>query len=131
MHRILLLFVSIFIGFNSCSKTEDIGSLENIQSLDEFKGIISSGVSLIFFHASWCPNCQEQRPAIEALTKRDDLKAAKIYQVDYEKIKEVVNEYNIIGFPTIVFYKNNVEVKRFESKGHSEEELANILKGLL
>lgn len=130
MKYLSLIFISLSLVISACSKKEDIGTLTNLNSLTEFDNTIKSGVSLMFFHASWCPLCQDQRPAIEALVKREDLKPAKIAQVDYEVVKEVVDSYGISGFPTIVFYKDGVEKKRLTGKGHSESELAEILKSL-
>ncbi|MEZ4911004.1 MAG: thioredoxin family protein [Saprospiraceae bacterium] len=130
MRYFSFLFITMTLVFSGCSKNEDIGTLTNVNSLEEFNNTLDSGVSLMFFHASWCTLCQDQRPAIEALVNREDVKSAKIAQVDYEVVKEVVNAYGITGFPTIVFYKDGIEKNRLNGKGHTEEELAAILKSL-
>ena len=132
MSRILLYFCAFMI-LSSCGKDEDTGngSLVDITSKSQFETTISTGVSVMFFHATWCPKCKEQRPAVEGLTTESALKDVKFGQVDYEKVKDVVTAYDVFGFPTILIFKNNVEVGRFESQGHSQKTLSDKVKTFL
>lgn len=133
MSRILLaVFVLLCIG--SCNKEDisgDSGILNTITSLSDYETQIKSGVSLMFFHATWCPKCAAQRPAVEGLVNDSALSTVKIGQVDYEKVQEVVSKYNVLGFPTILIYKDNVLKHEINGQGHSQEKLASLLKALL
>jgi thiol-disulfide isomerase/thioredoxin len=45
---------------------------------------------LVYVNASWCPTCAQQRPIIEGLIKDTAFKDLIIYQVDFDKQKDVV-----------------------------------------
>ncbi len=128
----VLLFICTFMVLSSCSKDHDTGNgtLVDITSKSQFESTISSGVSVIFFHATWCPKCKAQRPAVEGLTTESALKDVKFGQVDYEKVTDVVSTYGVFGFPTILIFKNNVEVGRFEGQGNSQKTLSDKVKSV-
>lgn len=120
----------------SCSKEEGSrsaseSSLQDVTSLSEYNDKIADGVSLFFFHATWCPKCAAQRPAVESLVNDASLNRVFFGQVDYEKITEVVSSAKVVGFPTIVLYKNGVEAARFSGQGHSSEKIKGELLGLV
>jgi len=130
------IFITIILlaSIVSCKKEDisgDAGVLNTITSLASYETEIKSGVSLMFFHATWCPKCAAQRPAVEGLTKDSALSKVKIGQVDYEKVQEIVNKYDVLGFPTILIYKDNVLKHEINGQGHSQEKLTNLLKALL
>ena len=133
MFRIVTLFFA-FTLIISCKKEDisgDTGVLTTVTSLTAYESQIKTGVSLMFFHATWCPKCAAQRPAVEGLTKDNALSAVKVGQVDFEKVKEVVSKYNVLGFPTILIYKNNELKHEITGQGHSQEKLTNLIKALL
>lgn len=118
----------------SCNKDQEIATsttLQDIASLTEYNAKISTGVSLLFFHATWCPKCSAQRPAIEQVRDDASLKGVFFGQVDYEKVTEVVQTAKVVGFPTMVFYKDGAEVARFSGQGHSHDKIRNQLMELL
>jgi len=129
----VLLYICVFLVFSSCGKDEDTsnGTLVNITSKEQFEATISSGVSVMFFHATWCSKCKAQRPAVEGLTTESALRDVKFGQVDYEKLTDVAKEHGVEGFPTILIFKNNVEVGRFENPGHSQQTLSDKVKSVL
>jgi thioredoxin-like negative regulator of GroEL len=136
MHKFafLLLFM---VGLLSCSKDEantNTGTttkLSDINSLTAYDTAIKSGVSLVFFHATWCPICTEQRPNVEGLTTDASIKNAKLWQVDVDKNKDIISKYTISGQPVILIYKDNVEKHRLLGKGHTSTKLAEMIKALL
>jgi thioredoxin 1 len=133
MSRILvtLLIISSLMACKKEDVSSDTGVLNTITSLSAYETEIKSGVSLMFFHATWCPKCAAQRPAVEGLTKDSALSKVKIGQVDFEKVQEIVKKYSVLGFPTILIYKDNVLKHEINGQGHSQEKLASLLKALL
>ena len=132
MKTIFYFFIfGMVIANSGCSKKDDEGylnsKLEEIASLSTFETNIKSGVSLVFFHATWCPKCAAQRPAVEALLSDASLSETNFSQVNYEAQTDIVSKYEVIGFPTIVIYKNGSEVHRFEGQGYSQKTLTNKL----
>lgn len=125
---ILFLTLTLF----SCKKEQVINSeLTDLTSLSTYNEAIDEGVSIIFFHATWCPKCAAQRPAVEELITDAALSDVFFGQVDYEKVSDVVTAANVQGFPTILFIKNGVEEARFISQGHSADKIRNKLLELI
>ncbi len=127
---LLLLFISLVScddknGDQMMDSTEK--TLVDIQSLEEFQTEIEEGISLFFFHATWCSICANQRPAVEALPADAELNEMFFGEVDYEEVQEVVSEAVVQGFPTIVIYKDGEEQNRLTGSGHSLDKLKNIL----
>jgi thioredoxin 1 len=125
---LLCLFFFACNDDNSDVNTNDnLKTLVDIQSLDDFEKEIEEGISLFFFHATWCSICADQRPAIEALPQEDELKEMFFGEVDYEQVQEVVTATGVQGFPTIVIFKDGEEQERLTGSGHSVDKLKNIL----
>jgi thioredoxin 1 len=135
-----MFILLISAGLLSCKKDENPGDndqnptanqLVNINSVTDFDTKVKEGVSLFFFHATWCSICANQRPAVEGLTKDNTFSKVFFGQVDFEKNQQTNQKYNITGFPTIIIFKDNVERHRLTGQGHSKEKLAGLLKELL
>ena len=132
--RNIILLSTLILTFSACKKDlvdTTLNDIKDVTSLSEFQSDISSGVSLVFFHASWCHICEEQRPAVEETATNPDLSNVMFFEVEYDDNKDVTNEYNVPGFPQILLFKDGVEQKRYTGKGHTAETLANALKALL
>ncbi len=106
-------------------------NLVDITSQKQFDDEVKSGVSLIFYHASWCTKCAAQRPAVEALTSGTEFTDVFFAEVEFEDFSDIVTSRNVQGFPTVVIYKDNEEQKRFTGQGHSEKELRMALEAAL
>ncbi len=125
------LLILILITLFSCEKEEEqmepIEGLQVINSLSQMTSDIESGVSMVFFHASWCSVCQAQRPAISEVAMDTDLIQVFFGEVEYEDYPEIVEAQNVEGFPTIIIYKDGSEVQRFVGGGHSTSDLKSVI----
>jgi thioredoxin 1 len=82
------------------------------QLLDEnFKEGVREGVSLVDFYATWCAPCRMIAPIIEELAKTTNGKA-RIAKVDIDQAQEVAQDLQITSVPTLILFKDGVEVKR-------------------
>lgn len=132
MKNLFIILITISTVFISCKKDADISNtLEEVTTLKKYNEEKNDGVSLMFFHATWCPVCKEQRPLIEEATKLESLKNVFFGQIDYEESIEIRNDNNVTGFPTILIFQNGVKKKELTGKGHSAEKLETILKDYL
>jgi thiol-disulfide isomerase/thioredoxin len=61
---------------------------------------------LIFFYAPWCGHCTKAMPEYQKVKKADKCKAFKI---NGDKYKELSQEHNITGFPTIRYYPKGLK----------------------
>jgi thiol-disulfide isomerase/thioredoxin len=131
MKSTLLLLLSFAVFSMSCEKKDLVDTSKNdlldIDTKTDFDAAIASGVSFAFFHASWCENCEEQRPAIESAQKNPAVDFVQFIEVEYEDNDEIVKAYNVPGFPTMLVFKDGMEKERFQGKGHSEQQFIDAL----
>ena len=86
--------------------------METIKHLtqEDFNPHISTGVSLVDFYTTWCGPCKQQSPVLEAL--QSELPQEKIFKVDAEENRDLALEYGVLSVPTLILFKDGVEVKR-------------------
>mgnify|MGYP002630830496 CR=1 FL=1 len=128
-----LIFISTIVL--SCGKEDLVNTAQNqlvdITSVEQFNMEVKEGVSMVFYHASWCSKCAEQRPAVEMISEKGEYNVVFFAEVEYEEHTDLVKAQKINGFPTIVIYKDGVENKRFAGKGHEQSTLEVALKAAL
>lgn len=73
--------------------------------------IESEGLVLIDIWAAWCGPCKVISPIVDEISSiyKDTLKVGKL---DADKNSEFVRELNVRSIPTLVFYKDGVELER-------------------
>ena len=73
--------------------------------------LLSSGLCLIDFYATWCGPCKMMNPLLEQVSSElgDD---AKVLKVDIDKNKEFARNYAIRSVPTLMVFKEGRVVWR-------------------
>jgi thioredoxin len=68
---------------------------------------------LVDFYATWCGPCQMMVPILEQVSDqtKDKLMVVKI---DTDKYEQLASQHHIYALPTLVLFKNGVEVDRIE-----------------
>lgn len=80
-------------------------------STEEFNKIISNGPAIVDFWATWCGPCKMLGPVIEQLS--DDLDGKiPVCKLDVDECRETATKYGVMSIPTVIYFKNGVEVKR-------------------
>ena len=125
----IVLVASLFLA--SCAKEEVVTpetkvELTVVNSLADYESTIKSGVTLVFFHATWCSICKAQRPNITGLLSIQSLNKVKFIEVDKDKNKAILDKYPASSQPVMVIYKDNIERERF-SGIHSTEHMKELL----
>lgn len=132
--KYLFPFLFLFVVV-SCKKKnsehEPVAGLQAITSLTQINNEVSSGVSMIFFHASWCSVCQGQRPAVSEVAVDEDLNAVFFGEVEYDDHQDIVEAYNVDGFPTILIIKDGAEVDRVLGGNNSAATLKSKIQAQL
>ncbi len=132
--RTLMILLSAILVLSSCtkdsSKDAENSELVTVNNLQEFDTKIDSGVSLVFFHATWCSKCAAQRPEVEALIGDRELSHVFMAQVDFEKNPDIKNKYNVFGFPTILIIKDGDVRHTLTGQNNKKEEIKTLLKAL-
>ena len=124
-----LALLSVLVFF-SCKKDLVDTSSNQIADVSEetsFESRIETGVSVVFFHASWCSVCEEQRPAVEEASELDELSFASFIEVEYDDSRDLFESQNVDGFPQLLIYKDGVEQERLKGKNHSVYKIKDLV----
>jgi len=80
---------------------------------DGFDGEVQKGVTLVDFHASWCPPCRTLAPVLEQVAKEVTGKAV-IGKIDIDSEPKTATRFQITSVPTMILFKNGKEMGRLE-----------------
>jgi thioredoxin 1 len=95
--------------------------------MNSFKQLVDSGkVILADFSAEWCGPCKMMAPILKE-TKEAMGDKATIVKIDIDRNREVAEQLNIQGVPTLILYKNG-EIKWRQSGVVPAQTLVNLLK---
>jgi thiol-disulfide isomerase/thioredoxin len=128
--KMLFLWVSILFLATSCKKDlvdTSTNALEDINDLTVFESKISNGVSLMFFHATWCSICKAQRPAVNSVLENTKFSNIFFGEVNYETNKAIVEKFKVLGFPTILIFKDKELKFTLDGGGNSQKSIEDLL----
>jgi thioredoxin 1 len=77
--------------------------------INEFEEQLSTELTMVDFHASWCGPCRTLTPIIEKVSEE---KNVKLLKVDADESKDVASSFGVRGIPTVIFFKDGQEVDR-------------------
>lgn len=101
----------------------------HIESSQEFDEIISEGVTLIDFYATWCGPCRMLSPLIEELDSEYEGKV-KVAKLDVDECGEVAGRFGINAIPAILIFNNN-ELKKTSVGFIPKEEIKALMDEVL
>ncbi|MBR3935311.1 MAG: thioredoxin [Oscillospiraceae bacterium] len=81
-------------------------------SAEEFQNAITKGPAIVDFWATWCGPCKMIAPVIDQVAEELEGKIA-VGKVDVDQCRETAMEYGVMSIPTVIYFKNGLEVKRF------------------
>lgn len=77
---------------------------------DLFDKLVADGkIVLIEAHADWCPTCQLQAPAVDALAHAKPYEAVTVLVVDFDKQDDALKRFRISKQSTLVVFKGKQE----------------------
>ena len=88
----------------------------------DFFELIKNDLVLVDFYATWCGPCRMISPIIDEISKEKE--ELTIIKVDVDKFPNLASKYGIMSIPTLILFKDGVEVKKnigFMSKEEIEE----------
>ena len=87
----------------------------------EFNNLVSDGMVLVDFYATWCGPCKMLGPVLEELSSdRDEL---KIVKMDIDQNSNLAKSYGVMSVPTLMLFKNGNMISK--QVGFMPKELIN------
>ena len=83
-----------------------INGSDSVQNVKEAKGL-----AVVDFFATWCGPCNMLGPVFADVAEANK-DAAYFAKVDIDQAMEVAQEYGVNTVPTVIFFKDGVEVSR-------------------
>lgn len=85
--------------------------MQSVNSLDELQSVLSKNNKVVVdLWAPWCGPCVAFSPRFEKMA--NDNPEVVFVKVNVDTAGDVGNQFNVRGIPTILFFKNGVEVDR-------------------
>jgi len=98
----------------------------NKQELEEK---LAKGKYVLFFTASWCPDCRFIKPAMPEI--EEEFSDFNFIQVDRDENIDLCQELDVYGIPSFIVYEDGKEVDRFVNKDRkTKKEVENFLKAI-
>ena len=76
-----------------------------------FKPIIRRGITLVDFWAPWCGPCKVAAPILNDLAESEG--RITVAKVNVDKHQQLALKYKIRNIPTLVMFRDGVEVRRY------------------
>lgn len=75
----------------------------------DFVDDVQNGTFIIDFWASWCPPCKAMEPVLHQI---DSEGLASVLKINADEHVEIARKYNVRSLPTLIVFKDGVEVDR-------------------
>lgn len=108
------LLVAMFAyGYFKMKHIQSVPTSQNVIHLTDknFSTIIKKGITVVDFWAEWCTPCKMLVPVMNDIA--DELKGkVKVGKLNVDASQQVAAKYNIRSIPTVIIFRNGLEVKR-------------------
>ncbi len=117
---ILVILVIAFITYMyrlqaKMKKTPMVADHKEILTLTpkNFQQQLKGKTVLIDFWAAWCAPCRMMAPVLNEVAAELSGDEQRVGKVDIEQYQSLAVKYNVRSIPTMILFKNGVEVNRF------------------
>ena len=97
---------------------------------ETFKNAVKDGVCAIAVGAPWCPDCKKIEP-IMGMLMQEYAGKVKFCMVMADEQEALKDELNVRRIPTLIFFKNGVEVSERLVEPNSKPMIEDALKKAL
>lgn len=93
---------------------------------NNFNDFIKNGIVVVDFYADWCMPCKVLKPTLEKVAQ-NFAGIAKIGKLNTDNFGKIAQECSISALPTLIFFKNGIQVDKLVGL-KSESEIANAIE---
>lgn len=83
-------------------------------SAADLKDVVKDGKTMLFFSATWCPDCAFIKPAMPDIEA--EYPDFKFIAVDRDENIDLAAELNVFGIPGFIAFSNGDEIGRLVNK---------------
>ena len=125
------LIVFRFVAMAKIKNTPMMADHENVLTLTEqnFQQQTKNKVVLVDFWATWCAPCRMMAPVLNDVASNLSGNS-KIGKVNIEQFQSLAQKFKVRSIPTLILFKNGVEINRFvgiKSKEFLLKQLQQVL----
>ena len=127
---ITTLIIFRYIAMAKIKNTPMVADHANVLTLTEqnFQQQTKNKVILVDFWATWCAPCRMMAPVLNDVAS--DLSGnSKVGKVNIEQFQSLAQKFKVRSIPTLILFKNGVEINRFvgiKSKEFLLKEIAKV-----
>ncbi|PTJ33983.1 thiol reductase thioredoxin [Staphylococcus simulans] len=101
--------------------------MEAIKTREDFDKIIESNEPVIIkFEAGWCPDCRAMDMGIDPIVEKYN--DYKWYNVNRDELEDVAQDYEVMGIPSLLVFKNGEKTAHLHSaNAKSPEQVEDFL----
>ena len=124
--RSLLIALAVLVGVSTMAWAAGWSAFDDAT----FKKAQESGQTiLVDFHATWCPVCAQQKPALDKILSEKEFQGVKALVADYDTSTSLKKQMKIVSQSTLVVFKGGKEIARSTGVTDPAELRALLRKG--
>src|SRR5262245_3064869 len=85
---------------------------------------------LVHVTAPWCPTCKAQKPILDELTAKPELKDLVVFEIDFDTGGEALKAVNARNQSTLIAYKGDKETGRSVGDTKKDSVTALVMSAL-
>jgi thioredoxin 1 len=106
LSKLILVGAILVSGFNGTLQAETVEVRDSA-----FTQTVSTGIVVVDFYASWCGPCKKFGPVFEKLS--NEMEGSVVFvKCNADDCVNTMNSYKVQSIPTVILFKDGVEVAR-------------------